>query len=100
MKYLDKEHETAMQFYNEGYNDRMIAEEMYIDVRTVGAWRKRNGLERNYYVRKRDTKNTPENIEKIRKLKAIGKTDREIARLIGIGHSTVTAYRQRAGIKA
>lgn len=100
MKYLDKEHETAMQFYNEGYNDRMIAEAMYIDVRTVGAWRKRNGLERNTFVRQMESEYTPKNIEKIRKLKAQGKTDREIARLIGIGHSTVTAYRKRAGIKA
>ena len=100
MKYLDKEHEKAMQFYNEGYNDRMIAEAMYVSSRAVRDWRKRNGLERNYYVRKRETKNTPENIEKIRKLKAAGKTDKEIARLLGIGHSTVTAYRKQAGIKA
>ena len=100
MKYLDKEHETAMKFYNEGYNDRMIAETMYVDFRTVGAWRKRNGLKRNTFVRKEESKYTPKNIEKIRKLKAQGKTDREIAMVIGIGHSTVTAYRQRAGIKA
>ena len=99
MKYMDKEHETAMKFYNEGYNDRMIAEAMYIDVSTVYAWRKRNGLGRSTSVRKMKSNYTPENIEKIRELKAQGKTDREIAMALGVSHSTVKAYRQRAGIQ-
>lgn len=98
MKYLDKEHETAMQFYNEGYNDRMIAEAMYVSITTVATWRKRNGLGRNYFVRRRKI-NTPENIEKIRKLKNLGKTDQEIGRLLGINKYTVLAYRKQEGIE-
>ncbi len=99
MKYLDKEHETAMQFYNEGYNDRMIAEAMYVSPNVVFVWRKRNGLERSYFSRKRKTNKTPENIEKIRKLKKLGKTDQEIGRLLGIDQQTVFLYRKQEGIE-
>ena len=98
MKYLDKEHETAMQFYNEGYNDIMIAEAMYVSSASVWGWRKRNGLGRNYFVRRRKI-NTPENIEKIRKLKKLGKTDQEIGRLFGISKYTVFGYRKQERIE-
>ena len=99
MKYLDKEHEKAMQFYNEGYNDRMIAEAMHVCATAVGAWRKRNGLERSYFFRKRKTNKTADNIEKIRKLKNLGKTDQEIGRLLGIDQQTVFLYRKQEGIE-
>ena len=45
MKYLDKEHETAMQFYNEGYNDRMIEEAMYVSSSAVECQEMRKLLE-------------------------------------------------------
>lgn len=99
MKYLDKEHETAMRLYKQGYNDRMIAEAMCTSRSVVCGWRKRNGLERSYFFRKRKTNNTPENIEKIRKLKKFGKTDQEIGRLLGINQQTVFVYRKQEGIE-
>lgn len=100
MRYMDSVHVEAMELYKQGMIDTMIAETLFVGRRCVSDWRRRNGLDRNMAVRRCESKYTPENIEKIRKLKAIGKTDLEIARLLGIGHSTVTAYRKKAGIEA
>ena len=100
MRFLDEHHEEALVLYKQGLNDTRIAEELFIGRRCVYEWRKRNGLERNMAARRCQSKKTPEKIEKIRKLKTLGKTDREIGRLLGIGWSTVTAYRKQEGIQA
>ena len=84
------EHKKRLELYNQGLNDRCIAEVLGLDKSTIRGWRINNGLSS---IRKHEI--DPIEHEKRLSLYTQGLSDCQIAKRCGRSHSSILYWRQR-----
>lgn len=89
------DHEKALELYDKHYNDMEIALELGCSQYAVTRWRAENNLPGYYTINQKDR-----DCSLLKKYHAEGLSDGQIARLIGIPHSTVSTRRNALGLPA
>lgn len=93
-----REYRQMKKLYEEGLNDREIAEEMRKPPATVRNWRLREGLSANSGRTRTGTAAVQERRRKMMELWSQGLNDREIAEGVQVTKKTVRAWREKFGL--
>ena len=87
---IDQEHDLRMELYNQGKNDRQIADIIGVGDTAIYKWRKQHGLKANY---------TPTASDNRVELYNQGYTDQEIAKAVGKNPQAIKEWRKANKLK-
>ena len=94
--YLKKINRERMALYRQGLTDREMADRLRVEVTTIWYWRKAHGLP---LIRSRRNCRACPDIDAQRvRLYQLGRTDRQIAAVMGVLPKAIAAWRYRRGL--